>query len=504
MTCRFGPLASLWVLSFGLHALADVPATEKDVRPSVVKIESSIRQPDLSRPWERPQSSEVSGSGLVIEGKRILTNAHVVAYAGQVNVLGQNSSEKFSAQVEAMATGIDLAVLKLEDEKFFDGKPPLPLAESLPKVRDNVLVYGYPTGGTSLSVTKGIVSRVEFFGYDSDTWGVRGQIDAAINPGNSGGPAVIDGKLLGVAFSRLGGADNIGYIIPAEEVALFLEDVKDGKYDGKPTMFDQLQTLENPALRRKLKIPSEVSGIVVHRTEPPRLDDGTPLKEWDLITKIGDETVDNTGQVKVADGLTLPFQYYVPKLTKGGKVPLTVFRDGQTLQVNVPVASTRARVMPSLRGSQPSYFIFGPIVFSAATNDFVLNSERSQGGWFAWLCGNKSPLALRVNDRPKFEDEQIVVVPSPMFTHRLVKGYSDVHMQTIYEINGVPIKNLKHLVETIRDAKDDMLVISFNEENCETIVLDRKALVAASEDILADNGIRKPCSPDLLPVWEKK
>ena len=84
---------------------------------------------------------------------------------------------------------------------------------------------------------------------------MRIQIDAAINPGNSGGPAIAGDKMIGLAFSKLGGdTQNIGYIIPNEEVDLFLKDIADGHYDGKPAMYDELQTLENPALRDYLKL----------------------------------------------------------------------------------------------------------------------------------------------------------------------------------------------------------------------------------------------------------
>src|SRR5438552_18539210 len=100
---------------------------------------------------------------------------------------------------------------------------------------------------------------------------------------NSGGPAVVGDKMIGLAFSHLGGAYNIGYIIPCEEIELFLADIQDGRYDGKPAMFDELQTLENPALRPFLKLDKSVQGIIVHK--PLRSDPTYPLKEWDVITK---------------------------------------------------------------------------------------------------------------------------------------------------------------------------------------------------------------------------
>src|SRR5664279_1253274 len=86
-----------------------LPAIEN----SVVKVFSTMRYPEPFRPWTKQQPQEVTGSGVVIEGKRILTNAHVVLYASQVQVQANQSGDKISATVESISPGIDLAVLKL-------------------------------------------------------------------------------------------------------------------------------------------------------------------------------------------------------------------------------------------------------------------------------------------------------------------------------------------------------------------------------------------------------
>src|SRR2546430_15599822 len=106
-----------------------------------------MRYPDAYKPWSKQAPSEATGTGVIIEGKRILTNAHVVLYASQVQVQANQSGDKVSATVESISQGIDLAVLKLEDETFFENRPPLPRAAKLPAVKDSVMVYGFPTGG---------------------------------------------------------------------------------------------------------------------------------------------------------------------------------------------------------------------------------------------------------------------------------------------------------------------------------------------------------------------
>ena len=473
------------------------------VANSVVKVFSTMRYPDLYKPWTKEAPSEATGSGVVTEGKRILTCAHVVLYASQVQIQANQAGDKISAKVEAIAPGIDLAVLKPDDETFFDTHPPLARAKALPEIRDMVMAYGYPEGGTSLSITKGIVSRIEFESYNYPVSGLRIQIDAAINPGNSGGPAVVGDKMVGLAFSRLGSADNIGYIIPNEEIDLFLQDIADGHYDGKPAMFDDLQTLENPALREFLKLDKSVEGMVVHK--PDSTDPAYPLKEWDVITQIGDTPVDDQGMIKLGDNLRIRFQYLVQKIAKNGKVPLTVVRAGKETQVELPVSPKHPMVMPDLAGAYPSYFVYGPLVFSSATEQFVgLTRGARAARWIGWLGVTGSPLVKRMGDKPAFAGEELVVVPSPFFPHKLGKGYSDPFCQVVKTVNGIPIKNLNHLVEVLRDAKSQFIVVEFNNRTGETMVFPRAEMSAATDEILTDNGVRSQGSPDTLAVWNAK
>ena len=471
------------------------------VRDSVVKIYTTMRGPNLIQPWQKGGPQEATGTGVVIEGKRILTNAHVVSYASQVFVEPNGSSEKLTATVEFIAPGIDLAILKMEDESFFDSRPALPRAETLPEIKEAVTVYGYPTGGASLSITKGIVSRIEFTSYSSSTMALRIQIDAAVNPGNSGGPALVGDKMIGLVNSGIRGADNIGYIIPSEEIDLFLNDIGDGKYDGKPMIRDQLQTLENDALRAMLGFTKKSVGFVVH--EPDSTADTYPLKKWDVITKIGDHEVDNVFMTKVRDDLRLRFEYYLQTLTKDGKVPLTVVREGKEVAIELPVSPKDDELIRPLLSSYPSYFIYGPLVFSVASAEFVNTLDRSAQIAVA-LQAIASPLATRRGDRVAFPGEELVVISSPLFPSKLGKGYSNPLAKVIKEVNGVKIKNLRHLVETLRDSKDKYIKIVFDDKNSETIVFDRAEALKATDDILSDNSVRQQTSEDLAPVWSKK
>ncbi len=361
------------------------------VLKSVVKVFTTLRLPQPYQPWAKQAPRDITGTGVVIDGDRILTNAHMVLYSDQIQVQGDLSGDMIPAHVVAVAPGIDLAVLKLDDKSFFKTHPPLPRADALPAIKDPVLVYGYPTGGINLSTTKGIVSRIDFAGYNYPVSGLRIQIDAAINPGNSGGPAVVDNKMIGLVFSRMvGNAENIGYIIPSEEVDLCLRSFAGGRYLGKPGLYDVLQTLQNPALRAFLRLSPSVHGIVVDR--PESADPAYPLKTWDVITKIGATPIDDQGMVEIGGDLRVSFRYLVQKTVRDGRVPLTVVRGGRTLEVRVPAPTSRPLLIPDLNGGYPRYFIYGPVVFSAATAQFVGGLARNPAALNA-LTMIGSPLA---------------------------------------------------------------------------------------------------------------
>jgi S1-C subfamily serine protease len=362
-------------------------------------------------------------------------------------------------------------------------------------VKEAVMAYGYPTGGSNLSITKGIVSRIEFTGYNFPIMGLRIQIDAAINPGNSGGPAVVGDKMIGLAFSSLSGAQNIGYIVPNEEIEIFLKDVSDGKYGGKPTMHDELQTLENPALRSFLKLGPVVQGTVVH--QPYTRSGPSPLEVWDVITRIGDTAVDDQGMVQIGPNLRVRFQYLVQHVAKNGKVPLTVFRKGKTLVVDLPVSADYPMLIRDQEGSYPRYFIYGPLVFSAASSDLVRAVPRGYSMF-------TSPLITRLTDAPAFPSEELVVVPSPFFPHKIIKGYGSPAGDVIKSVNGVAIKNLRHLVEVLRDARSEYMAFAFAGRGTETLVFARKEIEGVTEEILTDNGIRSQGSSELLSIWNAK
>jgi S1-C subfamily serine protease len=458
---------------------------------SIVRVFASLRLPHPTHPWSKQAPVEVMGTGVIIDGNRILTNAHVVLYAGEVFVQPHRGGDRVVARVASVGPGIDLATLTLEDTAFFANRPPIPRATKRPVGNDPVVLLGFPVGGTGLAVSRGVVSRIDFAPYDDQTQGLRIQVDAVAGPGNSGGPGLVDGKMVGLVFRR---AENVGYIIPEEEIVAYLDDIKDGRYDGKLRVIDRFQSLENEALRKQLGLSRTDRGIMLR--EPGRTGASYPVRAGDVVTRVGSAAVDNEGMIDFGDNLMLPFTALIPHLAHEGRVSVELIRDGKPMEASMVVTRDDDRLIKPYRGQYPSYFVHGPLVFSPAIEEAL--PVYARGSPVAMLG---SPLVRRDGDRAAFPGEELVVVTAPMMAHSITRGYADPFGQVVRDVDGIPIKNLRHLVEVLRNGRGEYLTIRFFGDVSETLVFSRKAMEDVTPELMTENGIPRRGSEDVMAVW---
>ena len=223
-----------------------------------------------------------------------------------------------------------------------------------------------------------------------------------------------------------------------------------------------------------------------------------PLRTWDVITAIGGYNIDNEGMVTINDDLRLLYRYLIPHLTNAGSVPLSVYRDGKPLMVNVPV-QTEPKTLLKFHGvDAPSYFIYGPFVFMpvyAELSDLITEASVAQ-----YFISSENPVVTRGAGDAAFDGEQLIVVPS-LLPHQITQGYEAPWFGVLESINGIKIKNLRHLAKTLRQLDDDFVVFEWADSATETMVFRRNEITAATEEILELNGIRAQCSKDLRDVW---
>ncbi|NND95882.1 MAG: trypsin-like serine protease [Pirellulaceae bacterium] len=479
------------------------------VKKSVVKVYSIQRGYSLTSPWKRLTSKTVSGSGVLIASDQVLTNYHVVAMSTDVSISLDGQSERLSGTVEATAPGIDLALIRLETA-VADQVTPLEVASSTPKSGSKIQVFGYPKGGESISITEGVVSRREHVRYKYRTYGLRTQIDAPLNSGNSGGPMIADNKIVGIAFSGLSSSNDIGYAIACEEINEFLEDVKDGSYDGKPQLWLHSQTLASKDMRRWLNMPDGSTGIKFAAMPIPV--DDYPLQFNDVITHIGSFDVNNLGKVNLDDNTQVSYVHAVEQSAEDGIVPAKILRDGKSMDVELPVFRDPHYLLDHQPDRPPTYFVYGPIVFGVATADFLSSfdalvarggsSGRAASAVLSIMQQSENPYFTRRYDRVKDKDQELVVI-SKLISNRMTRDTRVALPAVVRSINGQKITSIREAAERINSLDEDLLVIEFEDNRGTTIVFDRDAIESSHQEIMEENAIFNSSSKNLSDVWDR-
>ena len=277
---------------------------------SCIRLEVTHVEPNYSLPWQYRHQTTSTSTGFIISGNRILTNAHCVADHAVVKVKKRGDANKYIAEVVAIARDCDLALLTVTDRAFWSPAPrPIVLrsATDLPQLQDVCTVVGFPVGGDNMSITEGVVSRIDMQEYAHGCCELLVvQIDAAINPGNSGGPAFsTDNECVGVAFQSLkdGQTENIGYIIPTDVIHHFLDDVaKNGRYSGFCELGIELQRCENAALRACAGLVTAQTGLMVKSVHPMCPLPTGALQKGDVLTHFDGVALANDGTVPFRRG----------------------------------------------------------------------------------------------------------------------------------------------------------------------------------------------------------
>lgn len=464
---------------------AVVPGFAVEPERSAIQILTYRQEPDWSAPWRFDAVQRAGGSGFVIKGKRIMTNAHVVSWCRQVIVRKYQDAKPYLATVEYVGHDCDLAILTVADDSFFDQLPALEFGE-MPKVRSTVVTYGYPAGGEEISYTRGVVSRIELSAYShiGNRRLLSVQTDAAINPGNSGGPVIQDDRVVGVAFQGIAGLENTGFFIPPPVIQRFLQDIQDKKYDGVPLAGVHLVPLQNPAYRARLQLPDNNLGARVDYLRPhaPARD---VLQPEDVVLQIGEFPVASDGTILYQSNrvfCALGFQLG----QSGESVPVKIWRAGQAQTVSVKVAATTAdRPEGNQFDVQPRYFVFGGLVFTPLSRDYLGASTRESSE----ASGTELTYELfyRSREEPKEVREEPVVL-STILPDAVNANFRVRSRVLVDRINGARIEKLDDAIRAFETSTNTYDVIEFIKSR-QFECLDHAEALRANDNILKTYGV---------------
>ena len=453
------------------------------VKKALVKVYTSHQLFDYLSPWQYGQSANSTATGFIIVGERIITNAHAVLNSKFLQVRKEGDSKKYKAVVKFTSEEYDLALVEIEDKSFFKGTVPLKLG-TLPEIQEKLTVYGYPLGGDKLSTTQGIVSRMEHNTYTlTNRKFLIGQTDAAINSGNSGGPVVSKGKVAGVAFAGLNSADNIGYFIPVNILNNFLEDIKDGKYDGPPLLGVEWLELESPSHRRMLGIEDKTGGILIKKVFKNSPFEGV-LQKNDVLMKLDNYPIEYDGTIEFRKNEKTDFSYVNQQKKYGDNLSYEIIRDKKTKtgQVKLEKKDIKYTVVTEVTiETPPSYMVYGGLLFEPLTSNYMAGVVEKLGSVY-----DKEEL---------YKDYKQLVVLVRVLPFDVNLGYTDAEHEIIVKVNGEKYKDFKDFAQKVKNVKSGFIV--FENDNGDEIVLDVKEVEEQREALMQNYNISSDMSDDI-------
>jgi len=464
------------------------------IEDSVIKIYTTQAAPDYFTPWRLLTPRQSSGSGSVIEGNKILTNAHVVANASYVQAQKHNDPQRYQARVVFVSHEADLAIITVDEPGFFSDLKSLSIG-NLPDPLQEVSVYGYPIGGKTLSITKGILSRVEQQIYaHAGTYLLAGQIDAAINPGNSGGPVIVDQQIVGVVMQANSGgrAENLGYFVPPSIIRHVLKDSEDNIYDGFPDLGFRTQTLDSPSAKAAYGLRKNQNGVLIIKVFDGSPTDGI-FEENDVIMKIDDFDIAEDGTIQLSDDLLTDYKHAIDMHHIGDEVLVTYSRNG-----NEAVAKIQADAPPEsyslVKGEQfdqiPKYYIYGGVLFVPLNMNLI---KRWGTDW-----GRSAPVTLlQARNEWASPEKHEVVVALQVLAADVNLGYHDWRNWIVDDVNGEQVRDFEHFSQIVRNNTQENVVLE--NKNGYQMVINHRAAIASEAEILAQYRIPAAYSTDLFP-----
>src|SRR6266704_1431164 len=451
------------------------PRPNGPVQKSLVRVTATEVAPDYRAPWNAGVVGRGIGAGFMIDGNRIMTNAHVVSNSRYLTVERDGDPNKYTAKVLFVAHDCDLALITVDAPNFYKNMVPLKFG-GIPELESTVSAYGYPIGGERMSVTTGIVSRIDFqlYTHSSIDQHLAIQISAQINPGNSGGPVMQNTKVVGVAFQGYSGdvAQGVAYMVPTPVISRFLKDVSDGRYDGYVDLGITYGKLQTPAQRKFLGLKDDGRGVLVE-TVVAAGPCAKILQPGDVLLSIDNHPIASDGNVEL-EGERVEMPEVVERKFKHDSVKFDIWRDKQSTTGSVQLDTVPPYLMQSQKYDvRPRYVLYGGLLFQPLSLDLL---EAYQ----------PTDLRLRhffdfyVLDQLYLEHPDVIVLtnilPDPINTY-----LAPYRGQIVDQINGKKIHTLEELTKVLAEPAERFVIDMIGDGP--PLVLDPKQVEAARERI---------------------
>lgn len=471
-------LVNLSVISqvFGFIS-QDWQEVERSAQSAVVQIFAQKAKFNWLEPYKSPEQIQGSGTAFFINAEGyLLTNFHVIDQSKSIflNVpaLGRRPIE---AAVVGVCPDSDLALIRMcpEGRKLVEAVhgsiPFLTLGDSdaLYKTKP-VMALGYPFGERYMKSTVGVIAGREYIDGRSFM-----HITAPINPGNSGGPLLIlEGEVVGINSAGIPGAQNIGYIIPINDVKIVLEDLMKDldnnsdtvKFYRKPQIgVGTNHTTEEHAASLKNPVPG---GLFINYVESQSVAGKAGVKAGDMLYSISfqgqtydiDEYGDVTVKWRSSDKVTLG--ELLIRLPVNEPLNLRLYRSGQAIEISCNFTAAPKYpirfIYPDYEIEEIDYEMFGgAVIMQLRDNHFNILPPTS---------------LLRQYARVDHQEREILIITCILPGSQMHKVECFYPGSLIDKVNGHTVKNLKDLRETLLSSVETREIAITTKDNFSTVV----------------------------------
>ncbi len=450
---------------------------QNELKDTVVQVFSQIAEFNWLEPYKSPAQAESTGSAFFIDKEGyLMTNAHVVDQAKSIFIQVPSAGKRrYEVDIIGVDPERDLALLKIKDSEIEDLKKELKIKDfsyfelgdsDLIEKAEKVIALGYPLGQQGLKSTKGVVSGREHMAGQYYI-----QIDAALNKGNSGGPTIDKtGKVVGVNVAIYQGAQNVGYIVPVNDVKRFLDQLKnmtEGNNQPKLVHKPYLGVVfsnANDNLTKYLGNPLP-GGLYVVDIYPNSPLDKAGLKAQDMIYKINNNSVDIYGEMYApwSKGDKISIIDYVSRLKVGQDVNIEFYRQGKKMITSFKFSQAERppirRVYPGYENIE--YESLGGLVIMPLTLNHVI------------LLAQYNPELILYADVKKHMKPALIVtnimLNSPAYRSRcitpgaVISEINGQKVETLQDYRNVLKKSINTGWFTIKTTENILVVLSLKE-----------------------------------------
>lgn len=477
-------------MSFLKHSLLFLALVNPLFAQEVAKAETSLFRVNITSqgwnfivPWQKLNPETRRGLGALIEGNRVLVTAELAQDASYIELEKADTGAKITAKVEFVDYECNLATLvPVEDPgDYFADKIPLKI-DTQSKPMDKFEVWQFENNGSAV-VTPLEFTRVDLGEYFLD--GERFLTFEATGPvqyraGTYTLPVVAKGQLAGMLLSY-SSKDQVARILPGSIIQRFIEDSKDGKYDGFPQFGIKMTNTLDRQFRSYLKLGGQEGGVFVSEVFPDTSAEQAGLKQGDVILEVNGFKIDSRGNFLSPEYGLLSMGHLTKGAAKvGDTIKLKVFRDAAAIDLDM-ILKRRDPGMELVdaymfdRG--PKFLILGGLLFQELVEPHFGKEERRDRAPFMLTYAAQNPKKYLKEGRKK------LVFLSAILPAESNQGYERMNGLIVTKVNGQLIVDIKALDEALKKPVDGIHKIEF-EEFPKVIYVDAAQAQADNEETM--------------------